>query len=367
MLSPLNPAPGPTAAEPPAPPLSGDVGTLESLPKWLNLVPMIAQWLWLALRYRSITLPSSADPAITAGGMVGEGKMEYFAIMGAQALRYTVATTALRVGHDPMAAAAAAMQQAGLDYPIVAKPDLGWCGYGVRRIDDAEALAGYLQAFPVGEQVVLQPLLDDPGEAGIFYIRVPGACHGEVIGMLLRDYPRVVGDGIRTVAELIASDPRARRIGRDGASEAGCDTSRVAAAGETVRIATVASTRVGGSYRNGSASVTPALAAVVETVAADMTDFHVGRFDVKYTTLEALRAGEFKIIEVNGAGSEAVHAWDPRLTLREAYAIVFDKQRRLFAVGAAMRQRGHRPVGWLPLLRHHLRQQALIKAYPRSN
>ena len=45
------------------------VGKLERLPKWLNLVPMVIQWLWLAIRYQSVTLPSSANPAILAGGL----------------------------------------------------------------------------------------------------------------------------------------------------------------------------------------------------------------------------------------------------------------------------------------------------------
>ncbi|MEO7105498.1 MAG: hypothetical protein ABIZ09_03920, partial [Rhodoferax sp.] len=88
----------------------------------------------------------------------------------------------------------------------------------------------------------------------------------------------------------------------------------------------------------------------------------------KYSHIDALRRGSgFRIIEVNGAGSEAVHAWDPDLTLRQAYAIVFAKQRRLFAIGDAMRRLGHKPVGWRALLKHHLKQQALIDRYPPSN
>ena len=44
------------------------------------------QWLWLALRYQSLTLPTIANPAITAGGLMGEGKLEYFDGMGPLAL-----------------------------------------------------------------------------------------------------------------------------------------------------------------------------------------------------------------------------------------------------------------------------------------
>ena len=58
------------------------VGAFERLPKWLNLVPMVAQWLWLGIRHGSVTLPSSANPHITAGGLVGDTKSEYFNGMG---------------------------------------------------------------------------------------------------------------------------------------------------------------------------------------------------------------------------------------------------------------------------------------------
>lgn len=142
---------------------------------------------------------------------------------------------------------------------------------------------------------------------------------------------------------------------------------RIPARGEVVRIASVSSTRVGGGYEDGTPRITTELRQAVDAIARDMGDFHAGRFDVKYDNLAALQAGRFRIMEVNGAGSEAVHAWDPRWSLRQAYAIVFAKQRRLFAIGSEMRRRGHCPVGSLALLRHWLRQRALIRRYPPSN
>lgn len=344
------------------------IGVLERLPKWLNLVPIVAQWLWLSARYGSVSLPSCTNPAITTGGMVGEGKMEYFDIMGERALRATAATACMTAaGAESVPDAEEAMRRHGLVYPVVVKPDIGWCGYGVRRVGNAFELGEYLRAFPRGERVVIQRLVDEPGEAGIFYMRRPGHAAGMVIGMLLRHFPRVVGDGTHTVAELMAADPRTRRLGREAASEPCCDTGGIPGAGETVRIATVGSTRVGGKYEDGSGLVTIELIAATDAIARDMRSFHAGRFDVKFVSLESLRDGEFTIIEVNGAGSEAVHAWDPALTLVQAYRIIFDKQRRLFALGDEMRRRGHRPVGSLALARHHLRQQKLISRYPPSN
>lgn len=162
-------------------------------------------------------------------------------------------------GPDSLAAVEAAMERTGLCYPLVTKPDLGWCGFGVRRIDERDALACYVAAYPPGERLVLQEWLGAAGEAGLFYLRRPGAPSGELIGVLLRHFPRVVGDGVHTVAQLKDADPRACRLGRDGASEPCCDLRRIPALGEVVRIASVSFTRVGGGYEDGTPHMTPEL------------------------------------------------------------------------------------------------------------
>ena len=124
---------------------------------------------------------------------------------------------------------------------------------------------------------------------------------------------------------------------------------------------------MGGRYEDGSEHATAALTEAVDAIARDMPEFHVGRFDVRYQTLDHLRRGEFTIMEVNGAGSEAVHAWDPKYSIPDVYRIVFAKQRLLFALAAANRARGHKPVGVVALARHYLHQQRLIRQYPPSN
>ena len=348
--------------------LAPSVGRFEQLPKWLNLVPMVLQWLWLGLRYRSISLPSSANPGITSGGMVGDGKLEYFAAMGSTARHATAAHIGVvnAAGLD-VGEVIARLDAAGLQFPLVAKPDMGWCGYGVRLLASGAELADYLQRFPVGETFLLQRYLPEPGEAGLFYMREPGALRGRLIGILLRHYPSVTGDGRATVAELIDRDIRLRRATENALHECRYDSRRVPAPGEIVRLSTVASTRVGGCYQDGSEHASEVLTARVDAIAKDMGLFLVGRFDVRYRSLEALGRGEFTIMEVNGAGSEAVHAWDPKYSIADVYRIVFAKQRLLFKIGDENRRRGHRPIGLRKLAQLHFRQQRLMRLYPPSN
>lgn len=356
----------PSAA--PAPAKAEDVGDFERLPKWLNLVPMVAQWLWLGIRYASVTLPSSANPHITAGGLVGDTKSEYFNAMGPLA-RSRVADFVMVQpdGAASLVSSLAAMHSANLQFPVVAKPDLGWCGFGVRRIDDSSELQDYLERYPHDAVLMLQQYLAEPGEAGLFYMRHPDQPAGKLIGILLRHYPQVVGDGASTIAQLIERDARLQRTMQSDEHECKHEPDRVPVAGEIVRLSLIASTRVGGRYEDGSIHATPALTAAIDAIACDMPQFHVGRFDVRYATLDDLRRGQFTIMEVNGAGSEAVHAWDPKYSIRDVYRIVFAKQRLLFSLAAANRRRGHKPIGVIALARHYLHQRRLIRQYPPSN
>lgn len=343
-------------------------GAFEQLPKWLNLVPMVAQWVWLGLRYRSITLPSAANPHITAGGLVGEGKLEYFRIMGPLALAACAEHIGVHVTETTVVGdLAAAMESAGLRFPVMVKPDLGWCGFGVNKISDTGELQRYLSQYPVNQTLLLQRYLPEDGEAGLFYAREPGGGAGELIGMLLRHYPQAMGNGRDTLAQLVAGDTRLKRSLGSELHRGAYDPEYIPQAGEKVRLSTIASTRVGGLYEDATERVTATLRARVDAIARDMKDFHIGRFDVRFSTMEALQKGEFTIMEVNGAGSEAVHAWDPKYSVGEVYRMVFAKQRLLFRIADANRRKGHRPVGKIRLARLYLEQQRLMALYPPSN
>jgi hypothetical protein len=236
------------------------VGKFERIPKWLNCVPLVIQWLWLSLRYGSVSLPSAANPHITCGGMVGEGKQEYFNGMGETANHYVAPfVLVMAEGDDVLASALLQLKARSIGFPIVAKPDLGWCGYGVKRLDNDVELAAYLSAFPKNQTVLLQTYLPEAGEAGIFYIRHPETPAGNLIGILLRYYPKVIGDGVHTIAQLIAADIRLRRIVNNKLHQPGYSPDAIPMAGEEVRLALIGSTRVGGLYCDGEEIISPEL------------------------------------------------------------------------------------------------------------
>lgn len=100
----------------------------------------------------------------------------------------------------------------------------------------------------------------------------------------------------------------------------------------------------------------------------DIPDFHFGRIDVKATSVEALRRGEgFSIIEINGVGSEAIHIWDRRTTLWEAYRTQFYHYRQTFLIGAAKKKEGWKSSGAFSMLFSWLKQRRLLSSYPTND
>ncbi len=147
---------------------------------WLWIyTPLFFKWMWLSLRYRSLTLPTVANPNIETGGLRGELKTSYLRQIGAAEQRWVAVSALLRFPEGahpwpPLRIAEAKMAEAGLDYPLIAKPDIGSCGYGVRLIRDRADFADYLARFPRDQQLMLQQYLPWAGEAGVFYVRRPG-------------------------------------------------------------------------------------------------------------------------------------------------------------------------------------------------
>ncbi len=124
----------------------------------------------------------------------------------------------------------------------------------------------------------------------------------------------------------------------------------------------------GSIFRDGSSLATEALTARIEQMARALPAFHFGRIDVRVASLAALRRGEgFRVIEINGAGSEATHIWDRQTRLWDAWRAQFFHYGQPFHIAAANRALGHRPAGIAAMWRHWRRQKRLMAAYPMND
>lgn len=348
------------------------VSFFEFWPDWLFYAPVIVFWTLQSLRYRSITLPSLANPRINAGGICGESKNAILALAGPRARPWVADYVGLHTsGHvdgDDLTRALAAMTQAGLQFPVVAKPDMSCNGVGVKIMRDEAQLAAYLAAFPRGTELQLQSLVTYEGEAGIFYIRHPGEKTGRITSVTLKYPPLVVGDGRQDVKALIAADDRLNAISHLLLPKLGAKADMVPAPGERLPLVFVGNHCRGSTFKDGLSVVTPALSARIDEIMQDMPEVYFSRIDLRYQDIDSLREGQgFKIIEFNGSGSEATHIWDPEMTLWRAYKDQFFHYGESFRIGAQIRKAGGRPIGPFKLLALWRQQKALMRTYPPND
>ena len=347
------------------------VSPFEFWPPVLFYLPVGFYYLWLALRFRGLTLPTASNPSIYAGGMVGESKAQIFSLVPDR-FRSLIAPYALfrwPQGVDTvdgaLAATREAMGRAGLAYPIVAKPDVGQRGDGVRPVRSDEQLRAYLERFPRNAEILLQELVGYPGEAGVMYFRRPGEDRGTIFSLTLKEFPAVVGDGKRTLRELILADRRARRIRKLYFRRHEAELNRVVEAGRRFPLVFAGNHCKGAVFKDGCHLATPKMLDAFHRIAVSMPEFHFGRFDIRFRDLDSLRAGiGFKIFEINGAGAEATHIWDARTTLPQAYGTLFRQFRALFEIGAENRRRGHKAMGTLRFLKDFFSYTMMARRYP---
>ena len=98
-----------------------------------------------------------------------------------------------------------------------------------------------------------------------------------------------------------------------------------------------------------------------------MDGFYFGRYDLRLPAGEELGSGRgFKVIEVNGATSEATHIYDPRYGVVRAWRTLFEQWRILFEIAVENRKRGARVVRWTELLRMLSQYRVAARSHPSS-
>lgn len=338
----------------------------EFWPPWLFYPPVVVYVLWLALRHRSLSLLTAVNPGLPAGGFVGESKAHIMASLDERA--EDVASTCLLPAQATPAARMVLLEafraERGLAWPLVLKPDAGQRGSGVAVLRDAAAARAYLERAHV--DCVAQEHCAGR-EYGVFYYRRPSETRGRVFSITIKLFPRVVGDGKRTLEQLILSDARAVSLARLYLEQNAGRLEQVPARGEEVQLVEIGNHCRGAIFLDGTHLCTRELEACIERVSRRFEGFYFGRYDVIAPSEEHLRRGEgLKVIELNGATSEATHIYDPRYGVLRAWGTLFRQWRILFEIAAENRARGAPLVHWTELLRMLSRYRAAARRHPRS-
>lgn len=206
----------------------------------------------------------------------------------------------------------------GIKYPLIAKPDIGLRGSGVKKIDTVADLKRY--AEKANFDYVVQDLIPFKNEIGIFYVRYPQEKKGKITGIVSKEFLIITGDGSATIEELIKKNPRYELQLKVLKQEYGKKLLKVLPKGEKLNLVPYGNHARGAKFIDGSRWITSKLTDTINEMCLQIPGFYFGRLDVMYTTLEELEQGKnFSIVELNGAASEPTHIYDPKHSLLFAW------------------------------------------------
>jgi hypothetical protein len=269
--------------------------------------PIYIVWIGLCIRARSFFFFSAANPQIRNGGFLNESKKDISALIPLEIQPRTAFFSVPSNGDQVLLK----LKQQDLRFPLIGKPDIGGRGRAVKVLGDEEEVKGYVHKAFLDFHI--QEFVPYKKEVGIFYYRYPGQPHGQISGIVRKEFLKVIGDSESSIRQLIGKNKRAI-LQLKSLQKSGNDLlDKVLAKGEELVLVPYGNHARGAEFLDDSHLITEELTTTIDAICQRIPDFYFGRLDIRYHQWEELERGlHFSIIEVNGAGSEPTHIYDPR-------------------------------------------------------
>jgi hypothetical protein len=268
-------------------------------------IPNLPYALYLAIKAKHIAFFSAANPSIKSAGNGTESKYKTIELIPEEFRPKTVLVNS----NSTIETVLEQLKSKKIDFPLIAKPDVGFRGLLVKKIHSIEELKSYVSKYPI--VILIQEFLDYKNECGIFYHKKPNQKKGKITSITLKKFLLVTGNGSSTLKELIISNERAKRY-LDLFSEIHQEKlHNIPANGQEIRLSSIGNHSKGSQFICGNHLINNKLEQTFDTLSSAIDGWYYGRIDLKYDTFEELENGTgFKILEINGIISEPSHIYD---------------------------------------------------------
>lgn len=307
----------------------------EYWPFQIVYIPIYFLWAYYAIRAKTIFFFNASNPTIKNGGFIMESKKAIYNLIPQQ---YYPKTELIKEG-TPLQEIEKVIANSGIKFPLIAKPDVGLRGSGVKKIDAVEELNEY--ALKANFDYVIQDLIPYENEVGIFYVRYPNENKGKITGIVSKEFLIVTGDGMATIESLIKQNPRFELQLASLQKEYGERLFEVLGKGEKRNLVPYGNHARGAKFIDGSHWISPKLEETINRMCLQIPGFFFGRLDVMYHSWEELEVGKnFAVVELNGAASEPTHIYDPKHSLFFAWKELARHITYMYEISALNNQKG---------------------------
>lgn len=278
----------------------------EYWPSFMFYVPVLPYALFLAIKSRSFGFFSAVNPSIEGSGNGLESKYKTLQLVPD---KYKPKSIFLNK-NQKWKKILADLKKEKIEFPLIIKPNIGFRGLLVKKINSELELQVYLKKYNA-INLIIQEFITYKNECGIFYHRMPDEDKGKITSITLKKYLTVIGDGTSTLSELIKNNKRAKNY-LDLVFELNSENLKnIPNKGEKIILTVIGNHSKGTQFINGNHLINNLLEKTLDTINTNITGWYYGRIDVKYNSFEELLKGEnLKILEINGVISEPTHIYD---------------------------------------------------------
>jgi hypothetical protein len=237
------------------------------------------------------------------------------------------------------------MQEMGMSFPVVAKPDRGERGWLIKIIHTEDQLISY--ATMVRRNFLLQTYVNFPMELSIFYVRHPSWQQGKITSITGKKFLSVTGDGTSTMKKLIHENPRTLMQEEVLHKIKDLDEDEILPAGEEKILVRIGNHARGTTFLNYNHLIDDELETAIDRISKSIPGFHFGRLDMVCKSVASLKQEkDFFILELNGAGAEPAHIYHPGYSYFKAQLDIMKHFRLMFDIARYFRKQGHSYMTW---------------------
>jgi hypothetical protein len=302
---------------------------------WLVYMPVSFYYIYLACKARSFFFFSASNPQIENGGMFFESKWLIFQQIPQEFFPITIFVNP----SDSFDYIRSKMVEANLTYPIIAKPDRGERGWLVKKIHSTSELKEYKETLNI--TFLIQSYVEQPVELSVFYYRHPNTNKGNITSLTFKKLLTLTGNGSNTIKELIYQNDRAFLQYEHLKKYAALDFDLVLEKNQVIEIVPYGNHALGAIFLNYNHLITPELVEVFDVISKRINGFCYGRYDLRCSSMEHLMQGkDISILELNGAGAEPAHIYDPSFSFWNAQLVLAAHYKMMYEAAIENHKKG---------------------------
>ena len=307
----------------------------EFWPPIVFYAPILPWCIYQYFRMGRMRTATAVDPCWPDGGAIGESKQHVLDLFPSSLIEPSFR----REPDEEVEEVLRRIEEDQWHWPVILKPDEGQRGEGIKLVEDPVRMRALLEEATI--PLMVQRYHPGPFEAGLFWWRRPDAEKGMLFTICDKVFPRVTGDGISTLRDLIVANKRLRLQHRIFFRRFEERLDDVLAEGEELQLTHAGNHVQGCMFRDGEHLRTRELEQWIDKACSGVPGYFYGRIDVRYSDVDEFKRGEgISIIEANGLSSESTNMYDPSFPITRAWAIMRKHWVVAMEIGKVNRSRG---------------------------